>query len=383
MKIKKIIQERIDLYVKEKYMKVFFDLLRNINEILKKEEKNKVDTIFQRYFKENKKEIPFSEKIKNYFSILKKSIFTKETYLNDTYSNLEISYLKKKAKMIRQKCNLIAIQTKKKTELIIEYYIKLSEKELGILKEEELEKIEKKKYGKYYRIKNKKKEEEEDDLDNQEKIINLFIGNIDFKKYFGKLEIIKIKKSEFVSAYLFKNKDDKDYENHILHNFKDPSQYYKEKMKRKEKKEKEKKYAKIYKKKQKLFSLDSKFVKYRNSIRKFQINPNFNNLTQNNNNVKVSSYANLTEHKINKNSVIRLNYDKKRIKLKNNESKRFKISLNKRSSLSIYSSNQKTSDSFPKIFNSFSFKNLQSSNTEIYKRNNNSKFYFTKTDLYY
>ena len=102
MKIKKIIQERIDLYVKEKYMKVFFDLLRNINEILKKEEKNKVDTIFQRYFKENKKEIPFSEKIKNYFSILKKSIFTKEIYLNDTYSNLEISYLKK-AKMIRLK----------------------------------------------------------------------------------------------------------------------------------------------------------------------------------------------------------------------------------------------------------------------------------------
>ena len=72
MKIKKIIQERIDLYVKEKYMKVFFDLLRNINEILKKEEKNKVDTIFQRYFKENKKEISFSEKIKNYFSIIKK-----------------------------------------------------------------------------------------------------------------------------------------------------------------------------------------------------------------------------------------------------------------------------------------------------------------------
>ena len=67
MKIKKIIKERIDLYVKEKYMKVFFDLLRNINEILKKEEKNKVDTIFQRYFKENKKEISFSEKIKNYF----------------------------------------------------------------------------------------------------------------------------------------------------------------------------------------------------------------------------------------------------------------------------------------------------------------------------
>ena len=98
MKIKKIIQERIDLYVKEKYMKVFFDLLRNINEILKKEEKNKVDTIFQRYFKENKKEISFSEKIKNYFSIIKKSIFTKETYLNDTYSHLEISYLKKKQK---------------------------------------------------------------------------------------------------------------------------------------------------------------------------------------------------------------------------------------------------------------------------------------------
>ena len=55
-------------------MKVFIDLWRNINKISKKEEKNKVDTIFQRCFKENKKEIFFSEKMKNYFS-------TKNQYL--------------------------------------------------------------------------------------------------------------------------------------------------------------------------------------------------------------------------------------------------------------------------------------------------------------
>ena len=39
--LSKWIKKRIDFYVKEKYMKVFIDLLRNINKISKKEEKIK------------------------------------------------------------------------------------------------------------------------------------------------------------------------------------------------------------------------------------------------------------------------------------------------------------------------------------------------------
>ena len=77
-------------------MKVFIDLLRNINKISKKEEKIKQIQYFKDVSKKIKRKYFFRKNEKLFFK--KKSIFAKETYLNDSYSNLEISYLKKKQK---------------------------------------------------------------------------------------------------------------------------------------------------------------------------------------------------------------------------------------------------------------------------------------------
>ena len=194
-------------------MEVFVDILRNIKEIIIMDKNNKIETLFNKYYKDNQIKNSMEENIQNYFIKIKNSIFEKEKFFNYKFSKLEISYLKNKAKLIRQKCNLIAIQYKKKTDYIIEYYIKICRKELQKIKDEEKEEKEREKYGKFYRKRKsiKTEENEIDDLEKQGKMINLFIGNFDFTKG-KKIEIIKVKRSDFVNAYLFKSVDDNNYD---------------------------------------------------------------------------------------------------------------------------------------------------------------------------
>ena len=47
-----IIKQRIKLFLKEKYMDIFFEILRNIEQIIKEEEDNKIETIFHKYYKD-------------------------------------------------------------------------------------------------------------------------------------------------------------------------------------------------------------------------------------------------------------------------------------------------------------------------------------------
>ena len=208
-----VIKSRIKLFLSERYMEVFVDILRNIKEIIIMDKNNKIETLFNKYYKDNQIKNSMEENIQNYFIKIKNSIFEKEKFFNYKFSKLEISYLKNKAKLIRQKCNLIAIQYKKKTDYIIEYYIKICRKELQKIKDEEKEEKEREKYGKFYRKRKsiKTEENEIDDLEKQGKMINLFIGNFDFTKG-KKIEIIKVKRSDFVNAYLFKSVDDNNYD---------------------------------------------------------------------------------------------------------------------------------------------------------------------------
>ena len=264
-KIKDDIKKNMSLFVKEKYMNTFFDILRKVKEIIKNEEKKKIETIFHRFYKEKKKEIPFENKIQNYFIELKKSIFKNSTCLNYTLSKLEISYLKRKAKIIRQKCYIIAIQNKKKIEYIIELYIALCQKELEILKEIENEKIQMEKYGKYYKRKTTLIDQlEEDDDENKEKVINLFIDNLDVYDNLSNVEIIHIKKGEFINAYLFQKKEENN-DNYKLKIFKKPTRQYLER------KNKEKKKAKKKIFNQKFLVLNHIFYNIKKILVKFQL----------------------------------------------------------------------------------------------------------------
>ena len=193
-----VIKSRIKLFLNERHMEVFVDILRNIKEIIIMDKNNKIETLFNKYYKDNQIKNSMEENIQNYFIKIKNSIFEKEKFFNYKFSKLEISYLKNKAKLIRQKCNLIAIQYKKKTDYIIEYYIKICRKELQKIKDEEKEEKEREKYGKFYRKRKsiKTEENEIDDLEKQGKMINLFIGNFDFTKKGKKIEIIKVKRSD-------------------------------------------------------------------------------------------------------------------------------------------------------------------------------------------
>ena len=380
-KIKDDIKKNMDLFVKEKYMNTFFDILRKVKEIIKNEENKKIETIFNRFFKEKKKEIPFENKIQNYFIKLKKSIFKNSTCLNYTLSKLEISYLKRKAKIIRQKCYIIAIQNKKKIEYIIELYIALCQKELEILKEIENEKIQMEKYGKYYKRKTTLIDQlEEDDDENKEKVINLFIDNFNGYDNLANVEIIHIKKGEYINAYLFQKKEE-NYDNYKLKIFKKPSSKYLEKKNREKKKSKEKNIQ------SKVYNPISKFLQYKKDLSKVSIIENDNHI-QNNNKTLFSESSIHFENKSSDKNLFRLNrtYNHNKIQIKINYPNRFKSIIKNNSKLSIRknnnnSSNHKSIETFPKVINSYcSYNNLKT----LHRRNNsNSKSYFSKTDLYY
>ena len=380
-KIKDDIKKNMSLFVKEKYMNTFFDILRKVKEIIKNEEKKKIETIFHRFYKEKKKEIPFENKIQNYFIKLKKSIFKNSTCLNYTLSKLEISYLKRKAKIIRQKCYIIAIQNKKKIEYIIELYIALCQKELEILKEIENEKIQMEKYGKYYKRKTTLIDQlEEDDDENKEKVINLFIDNFNGYDNLANVEIIHIKKGEYINAYLFQKKEE-NYDNYKLKIFKKPTSKYLEKKNREKKKSKEKNIQ------SKVYNPISKFLQYKKDLSKVSIIENDNHI-QNNNKTLFSESSIHFENKSSDKNLFRLNrtYNHNKIQIKINYPNRFKSIIKNNSKLSIRknnnnSSNHKSIETFPKVINSYcSYNNLKT----LHRRNNsNSKSYFSKTDLYY
>ena len=264
-KIKDDIKKNMCLFVKEKYMKAFFDILRRLKDIIKNEENKKIETIFNRFYKEKKKEIPFKNKIQNYFLKLKKSIFKNTTCLNYTFSNLEISYLRRKAKIIRQKCYIISIQYKKKIDFIIELYIKLCQQELEILKQIRNGRIKREKYGNYYKKGNKIISQLEDDEDeNKEKMINLFIDNLDVYDNISNVEIIHIKKGEYINAYLFQKKEENN-DNYKLKIFKKPTRQYLER----KNKEKKKVMKKILN--QKFLVLNHIFYNIKKILVKFQL----------------------------------------------------------------------------------------------------------------
>ena len=353
-----VIKSRIKLFLSERHMEVFVEILRNIKEIIIMDKNNKIETLFNKYYKDNQIKNSMEENIQNYFIKIKNSIFEKEKFLNYKFSKLEISYLKNKAKLIRQKCNLIAIQYKKKTDYIIEYYIKICRKELQKIKDEEKEEKEREKYGKFYRKRKsiKTEENEIDDLEKQGKMINLFIGNFDFTKG-KKIEIIKVKRSDFVNAYLFKSVDDNNYDIK-LQTFNSPENH-----------EKKKKFH-FKKNKFKGFSQNSKFKFFKNN-QKFNLYNNYNNFNKKNNyhTVNISNKTIFTNYssiennkKINKNHI------------------NLKLSIQKKVTNSIYSTNQKTIDSFLPKIKSFSYRN---SDLNIQSNNKNKKYYFSREDLYY
>ncbi len=229
MNLKDKILLKIHLFLKVKYSNLFFDLLRNINLIIKEDEKHKKKKIFNNIFLLEKEK----KNIYSCFHKILKSMIQKERFLNYNFSHLEFSYLKNKAKLYYKKLNLLSIEIKKKSDLLIEYYIKLCRMEIKKLYKEQIKIVEPvikntlnkkifslrnrglglEKNGKFKKkIVNKKIEEEEDfglEIENnnneKNKIINLFIGTFNLKKFLEKKQIIKLKKEGFVNAFIFKD----------------------------------------------------------------------------------------------------------------------------------------------------------------------------------
>ena len=327
MKISKILEEKIGFYVNLKYTEIFCSILRNIKDILKYEEKNKpYETIFNKYYTEKNfnKQNSIKETIDNYYTILKKSMFTKEKCLNFTLSKLELSYLKRKAKIIRNKCNIIAKQYNKFESFIIEKYIKLCMKKINKIKEEELEKkIElenqknkKLKFKRQKTIIEKEIESEEEELGEHEKMINLFIGKLDYKKYSGKIKIITIERENFVNGFLFRNIDEnnhkEDENNQKLLTFISPTEHYKDKLIRTERKKKRqiirKKFFKINSRNNFIHSINKD---YSNSITKTL--PTENSLSIEKYESKIQFYKNYKFNKKEKNNSLINNLNKEKI----------------------------------------------------------------------
>ena len=221
MKTKDIIKQKVGYFVSLKYTDIFCDLLRNIKKIIKEEEDNKFETFFQRYYKEKKSET-IKDKIQSYITKIKKAMFTEEKFLNYTFSQLEIKYLKNKAKKIRKKIKLLSLELQKKTSILTELYIRNCKKELKLLTNPNEHKI------KNIRLSRNKQNDDEDEDEEQENI-NLFIGKFDYKKYLDQVQIVKLKKTGFVNAFIFQDINSGIYENR-LQTFKAPSLDYKKRL---------------------------------------------------------------------------------------------------------------------------------------------------------
>ena len=227
MTLKEKILQKLKLFLNLKYTNIFFDILRNITKISIEDGKKKKEKMYNKYFKERE-----TNDIFFCFHKILKAMNQKEIYKSYYYSHLEISYLKNKAKLYYRKLNLIGIEVKKKTEFLIEYYIQLCKNELKQINQGK--KIEEVKYKrkskklityrsksfgfhieKKSKIEDEKKEENEEEEEEgkiefeEEKsdMINIFIGKFDIKKILQKSQKFKIKKGEFVNAFIFRDSE--------------------------------------------------------------------------------------------------------------------------------------------------------------------------------
>ena len=233
MKIKDVLQKKIGYFISEKYTEAFCEILRNIKEILIEDQNNKeYETIIQRFLKDKKVE-SVHDKINNYITSIEKPMLTDEYYLNYKFSKLEMSYLKYKAKLIRKKCKLLAIEYKKPLSVLIELYIRNCQKELKNSK-----------YEPNILKRGRKKQNEEEEEDDERESINLFIGKFDYKKFLEQLQVVKMKKTGYVHAFIFQDPYHNTYEN-SLQTFKAPSKAYYKKKLLKRQNLKEKKLEKI------------------------------------------------------------------------------------------------------------------------------------------
>ena len=223
MKIKDVLQKKIGYFISEKYTEAFCEILRNIKEILIEDQNNKeYETIIQRFLKDKKVE-SVHDKINNYITSIEKAMLTDEYYLNYKFSKLEMSYLKYKAKLIRKKCKLLAIEYKKPLSVLIELYIRNCQKELKNSK-----------YEPNILKRGRKKQNEEEEEDDERESINLFIGKFDYKKFLEQLQVIKMKKTGYVHAFIFQDPYHNTYEN-SLQTFKAPSKAYRKKLLKRQK----------------------------------------------------------------------------------------------------------------------------------------------------
>ena len=240
MKLKKLFTERIPLFLNEKYCDILFDYLRDIKRIMVQDEEKNKKSLFETNEKEYKKIT--KNWIYKCFRQIGMAIFQKEKYFGATYSHLELAYLKFKAKFIHRKINLLAIELRKRTDLCVEYYIKIckhefyrmNKREPNLLKHKSirmerrksinsavfhLEKINRNDKKEINNDSDFKFEEEEEN----KKIINLFIGKFDINKILKNQQTIELKKGGFVNAFIIKNIKDteNEYENNVIH-FKTP-----------------------------------------------------------------------------------------------------------------------------------------------------------------
>ena len=231
MNLKQRILLRLRLFLNIKYSNLFFDLLRNIKQILIEENKEIKEKLFEFNNEKGNKNNFF------YFQKILKTMHQNKTYKNYTFSLLEYLYLKNKAKLYYNKLNLIGKEVKKKTDFLIDYYIKLCKIELKEIKQVKRKKLIPKKtmnklsfkskiFG-FHIDKKEKKEKENNEFDDEEDeeevnieveeertdVINLYIGKFDLKKILQKTQTLKIKKGEFVNAFIFKDSELKSQNN--------------------------------------------------------------------------------------------------------------------------------------------------------------------------
>ena len=241
MNLKQRILLRLRLFLNIKYSNLFFDLLRNIKQILIEENKEIKEKLFEFNNEKGNKNNFF------YFQKILKTMHQNKTYKNYTFSLLEYLYLKNKAKLSYNKLNIIGKEVNKKTDFLIDFYIKLCKIELKEIKQDKIIKVKPKKTMNKFSYKSKtigfhidkkenKEEDEKKEFDNEEEeeevnieveddrtdVINLYIGKFDLKKILQKTQILKIKKGEFVNAFIFKDSEFKSQNNNKIVKFISP-----------------------------------------------------------------------------------------------------------------------------------------------------------------
>ena len=405
MNISENIFNKIPLFLKEKYSNIFFDYLRNINQIFIEDKKKNIISFFD--LLESKSGNISKNKIYKYYSEIEKGLKKVEKYNNINYSHLELCYLKNKAKLYYRKLKLISIDLNKKIEFCIEYYIKLCKLKVKLLNKTQILNLNNKqilieskkkflnkknitfhfnnktKFNDKKKIKgseNEKEKEKEKEIDedlkfdedeDKNKIINLFIGKFDINKFLNHQQKIELKKGGFVNAFIFKNikQDDNDDNNNNIIHFKTPI--------------KQKYHNKIF-----------PIKKYNEYLKNKKKNKNYitleSKITNEESNEEIHSKI-LLEKKINKKLILK-NKDNYNFSLSNNQLsyRRNKTTFSSNSTLSNrnkvpsydFQYTKTTSKILPKIKKSNS-KKINHTNLTFTKYNNINLDFLSRKDLYY